>query len=271
MISWKYSLEKIIGELELAQKKKDALEKLLNEEKVSQPTYDSFTREIDAGIAEIEERQTILVQKMRNKINEMEEQMRLLEVLLVNSEIRRVSGEIEEETYSRENTVLSLGLDTTKDELAHIKGAITSLGYSEPEASPPEVSEETHAVEPEVEPKVETSPEQRIEIIMDTGSDDDETTMPQQASEEKPEEHTEPFQTEEHSEQPDVEAASPEENMVEQTPTEETVTEESPVEEIFTPSQSEETSPSETTVEHDEVTEKPVEPLQDITEEETGF
>ncbi|MEE8632423.1 MAG: CdvA-like protein [Candidatus Bathyarchaeia archaeon] len=267
MISWKYSLEKIIGELELAQKKKDALEKLLNEEKVSQPTYDSFTRQIDTGIAEIEERQTLLVQKMRNKIKEMEEQMRLLEVLLVNSEIRRVSGEIEEETYSRENTVLSLGLDTTKGELVKIKDAITSLGYSEPEASPPEVSEETHAVEPEVE----TNPEQRIEIIMDTGSDDDEATMPQQASEEKPEEHTEPFPPEEHSEQSDVEAASPEENMVEQTPTEETVTEESPVEEIFTPFQSEETSPSENTAEQDKVVEKPVEPLQDITEEETGF
>jgi hypothetical protein len=287
LISWKYSLEKIIGELELAKKKKDALEKLFSEEKVSQPTFDSFTREIDAGIAEIEERQTQLVQKMRNKISELEEQMRLLEVLLVNSEIRRVSGEIEEETYSREHTVLSLGLDATKGELAQIKDAITSLGHtepealpSEPEASPPEVTEETHTLGTEETPEAETSPDQRIEIIMDTGSDDDEATVPQQPSEEAAEEHAEPVQPE-YSEPSEVDEAPVEEPSVESTPTEEseaeqpiaeeTVTEEPTAEEIFTPFQNEETTSSETPVAHDEAMENPVEPLQDITEEETGY
>lgn len=163
MISWKYSLEKINGELELAKKKKQALTKLLDEGKVSQPTYDSFSNEIAAAIAEIEAKQNALVEKMRTKINELEQQMKTLEFLLVNSEIRHVSGEIEEEAYNRECNVLSLGLETTKQELNEIKDAISNLSEQSiglPPPPPLQSEEEATQVEPETE--------KRLEIVMDT-------------------------------------------------------------------------------------------------------
>ena len=71
MISWKYSLQKISGEMELAKKKKQALDKLYGEGKVSQDTYNSFTGEVDAGICEIEARQNGLVEKMKEKTGEL--------------------------------------------------------------------------------------------------------------------------------------------------------------------------------------------------------
>ncbi|UCD96787.1 MAG: hypothetical protein JSV35_01660, partial [Candidatus Bathyarchaeota archaeon] len=128
-------------------------------------------------------------------------------------------------------------------------------------------------------PDVDTATDQRIEIFMDTGSDD-EATEPQPPSEETTEEHAEPLQSEyaEPSEAEEtpveetvVETTPTEEGVVEQPPVEETVTEEPPAEEIFTPFQNEETSPSETPAAHDEAMENPVEPLQDITEEETDY
>lgn len=165
MISWKYSLEKINGELELAKKKKQALDKLLDEGKVSQPTYDSFNNEVAEAISEIEAKQNSLVDKMKVKIGELEQQMKTLEHLLVNSEIRHISGEIAEESYDSECSVLSLGLETTKLELNEIKEAISNISGQDignPPPPPPstQVEEEIAKVEPDTE--------KRLEIVMDT-------------------------------------------------------------------------------------------------------
>ena len=150
MISWKYSLEKINGELDLAKKKKHALDKLLGDGKVSQMTYDSFSNEVAQAIAEIEAKQKTLVEKMTKKISELEQQMKTLEFLLVNSEIRHVSGEIEEDTYNREHDVLSLGLDTTRNELNEIKEAVTSISEHEITIQEPTESQ----IEPETQEDV---------------------------------------------------------------------------------------------------------------------
>jgi chromosome segregation ATPase len=177
LISWKYSLDKINGELELARKKKQALDKLLEEGKVSQPTYESFSHEVAEAIGEIEAKQNSLVEKMRAKISELEQQMKTLESLLVNSEIRHVSGEIEEEAYTRECNVLSLGLETTKHELNEIKDAISNL--SEQNTNLPPLPPETESQPDEAEP----NSEERLEIVMDTETTTSiETTMEEQAA-----------------------------------------------------------------------------------------
>jgi hypothetical protein len=228
-------LEKINGELELAKKKKQALDKLFAEGKVSQPTYDSFSNEVAEAIAEIEAKQTALVEKMRSKISELEQQMKTLECLLVNSEIRHVSGEIEEEAYNRECNVLSLGLETTRQELNEIKEAISNLSEQNiglPPPPPLQVEEEAEAsaVEPETE--------KRLEIVMDTET----TTSIETTVEEQPtvEEETEvPVeQVAEPAEQ--VEPAESVEQVAKQ---EETV--EPPVETVGEFFRQEETPPSE--------------------------
>ncbi len=216
-------MEKINGELELAKKKKQALDKLLDEGKVSQPTYDSFSNEVAGAIAEIEAKQNTLVEKMKTKISELEQQMKTLEFLLVNSEIRHVSGEIEDEVYDRECDVLSLGLEATRQELNEIKEAISDLSEHNiglPTPPPMQVEEETTQVEPETE--------KRLEIVMDT-----ETTTSIETS-------LDEHQTAE--DQPTIEEQieSPIEQVTEQ---EETV--ESPEEEAEGSFRNEETSPSE--------------------------
>jgi len=186
LISWKYSLEKINGELELARKKKQALDKLLNDGKVSQPTYDSFSNEVADAISEIEAKQGALVEKMRAKISELEQQMKTLEHLLVNSEIRHVSGELEEDAYNRECNVLSLGLETTRQELNEIKEAISNISEQNiglPPPPPSPVEEETVEAETPSEPETE----KRLEIVMDTETTTSiETTVEEQPTVEEP-------------------------------------------------------------------------------------
>lgn len=213
-------MEKINGELELAKKKKQALDKLLQDGKVSQPTYDSFSNEVAEAIAEIETKQNALVEKMKAKITELEQQVQTLEHLLVNSEIRHISGEIEEEAYGRECNVLSLGLETTKQELNEIKSAISNLSEKSNEElplsqAPPEAEEEAAEAVPEPET------EKRLEIVMDTETTTSiETTVEEQAA------------VEETTETPTEQAAEQEEI-------------ESPVEEVEDSFRHEELSPSE--------------------------
>jgi hypothetical protein len=206
-------LEKINGELELAKKKKQALDKLFNEGKVSQPTYDSFSDEVAGAIAEIEEKQMALVEKMRTKISELEQQMKTLEHLLVNSEIRHVSGEIEEEVYNRECNVLSLGLETTRQELNEIKEAISNLGEQNVDLPSPPSSQPEEETTTEIEPETE----KRLEIVMDTETTTSiETTVEEQPT---PEEEMEK-QVETISEQEDA-VESPVEETQESLPSEE--------------------------------------------------
>ncbi len=213
-------MEEINGELELAKKKKQALEKLFNEGKVSQLTYDSFSNDISKAIAEIEAKQKTLVEKMTSKVEELEQQMKTLEHLLVNSEIRHVSGEIEEEIYTHECNVLSLGLETTKQELNEIKEAISNIGEQDLDLPSPQSEEETASMEPETE--------KRLEIVMDTET----TTSIETTVEEQP--------TSEEIEVP-VETAPEQEESIE-----------SPVEEAQTLFQSEEPPLSTTSEEIDE-------------------
>jgi chromosome segregation ATPase len=191
-------LEKINGELDLARKKKQVLDKLLSDGKVSQPTYTSFTDEIADAITEIELKQKALADKMKTKTDELEQQLKTLEHLLVNSEIRHVAGETDDDTYDHECSILSLGLDTTRRELTDIRDAITHLSDpaaevdATPEPPPPEAlapeTADPPAPEPEpeaeAEAEAEPEPEKRLEIIVDS---EETTTIESTVEEHAPE------------------------------------------------------------------------------------
>jgi len=76
---------------------------------------------------EIEKQQKDLLAKMQGKTQELESQIKTLETLLANYEIEHVIGEIDEESYQREITLLTTGLETAKHELEVIKEATNQL------------------------------------------------------------------------------------------------------------------------------------------------
>jgi len=151
LISWKYSFKRLNEEYEIAKKKKQALDNLFETGRISQSTRDSFNNEIVAAITEIEKQQEDLLAKMQLKMQELESQIKTLEMLLANYEIQHVVGEIDEEIYQREMNLLATGLETAKHELGIIKEATNQLCPPVPapvtEPSPPQESEAAPAVQ----------------------------------------------------------------------------------------------------------------------------
>lgn len=137
MISWRHSFKRLNEEYEISKKKRQALDNLLGAGKISRQTYDLFNEEISQAMAEIEKQQKALLEKMNLKVNELEGQIKTLEMLLANFEIQHVTGEVDEETYQREIGVLSVGLETARNELNMIKEAINQIssGIEVPEAN----------------------------------------------------------------------------------------------------------------------------------------
>jgi len=173
LISWKHSFKKLNEENEMAKKKKQALDNLLNTGRISQSTYDLFNNEMDEAIAEIERQQKALLEKMNSKMEELEEQIKTLEMLLANFEIQHVTGEVDEEVYQREIGVLSMGIETAKQELDTVREAVNQLS-SGMQVSTPEVivqqkiepqPEETEVSEPKVEVVEEKLPEPPVERV----------------------------------------------------------------------------------------------------------
>jgi hypothetical protein len=127
LISWKHSFKKLNEEYVMAQKKKQALDNLLSSGRISQSTYELIDKEMEDAIVEVERQQEALLEKMNSKMTELEGQIKTLEMLLANSEIQHVTGEVDEEVYQRENNLLSVGLEATRQELSLIRDAVNQL------------------------------------------------------------------------------------------------------------------------------------------------
>ncbi|MEM1563806.1 MAG: CdvA-like protein [Candidatus Bathyarchaeia archaeon] len=150
MFSWKRSFERLNSEYEIVLKKRQALNSLLESGKISRPTYELFDNEINEAIDEIERQRKALLDKMAVKARELEEQIKTLEKLLANFEIQHVGGEIEEEVYQREIALLSMGIESTRQELNAIKETIEKL-------TNPQVAESTPLQQQELEQKLAES------------------------------------------------------------------------------------------------------------------
>ena len=134
MISWKHSFKRLNEESEMARKKKQALDNLLSTGRISQSTYDSFSKEMDEAIAEIERQRNALLEKMGSKMKELEGQIRTLEMLFANFEIQHVAGEVDDEVYQREIGLLSTGLEAARHELDAVNEAVSQLSSGNPSA-----------------------------------------------------------------------------------------------------------------------------------------
>jgi hypothetical protein len=160
VISWKHSYNRLNEEYEIAIKKKQALDGLYEKGKISQSTHSSFNSEIATAISEIEKQQQDLITKMQAKTDELQNQIKTLEVLLANYEIQHVTGEIDENTYNLEINLIASGLDTARRELDTIQNATNQLNKPvaeavASEAVPEPVAEAAPAPAPIPEPVAE--------------------------------------------------------------------------------------------------------------------
>ena len=127
MSSWKNTFDVVHSELELAKRKKQALDELLAKNRMSQPTYEHLVGSLNENIDDFESHLKLLMQKMTERADELENQAELLKLFLVSLEMRNIAKELKQETYDKNKQAFELGLKATEDELAEIKGAITKV------------------------------------------------------------------------------------------------------------------------------------------------
>jgi hypothetical protein len=161
LISWKHSFKRLNEENKMAKKKKEALDNLLTAGRISQPTYDLVNSEINEAVEEIEKQRKALLGKMNSKMQELEAQIKTLEMLFANFEIQHVTGELNEEIYQREIDVLSMGIDAARQELETVRDVLNQLSGGT-EVSTPKVVEQ-QKMEPQPE-ETEIS-ESKVEVV----------------------------------------------------------------------------------------------------------
>lgn len=206
LISWKHTFKRLNEEYEIAQKKKKALDNLYTSGKISQSTCDSFTVEITNAINDIEKQRHELAEKMNSRTQDLEGQLKTLEMLLANYEIQHVVGEIDEDIYNREINLLTTSLETTRNELCVMKDAINQIFPPQPiadqvtfepvslspeavvEAASPDVPVETPTIEPAIMMEPESTMPDSIESpVIETATE----MMPEASPEEAPTENCE--------------------------------------------------------------------------------
>ena len=111
-------------ELEVTRRKKKALDDIFAEKKISQSTYDYLKSELDKAISDLENNLSKLREKMATRAQELESQLSSLELLLASLEIHHAAGDVDDETYEKENKAILLGLEATKRELNDIRNAL---------------------------------------------------------------------------------------------------------------------------------------------------
>ena len=272
-MSWKHSFKRLNEEYEIANKKKQALDKLFETGRISQTTRDSFNDEIDAAVAEIEKQQKELLAKMQFKMGSLETQIKTLEMLLANYEIQHVVGEIEEEAYQRETTVLSTGLETAKHELDVIIEAINQIcppTTPEAAASSPQESEVASPIEA---PPVENVPIGPAEVEASTDPCPQEPAITLEETAPVPEqptaeaENVAPAETTPEEITADVSAEATE--VTEEIPQESAISlEDAVTENEQSQLETEETAPAETSEVTEELSQEPAETLDEAAEVE---
>jgi len=191
--SWKYPFELVLRELDLAKKRKKALDDLYNTGRISQSTYEHIERELTEVMIDLEAHLKSLAEKMKARVKDLEDQMRTLEVFLANLELHYAAGEVDEETYSRQSRAITLGLEATKQEMENIKASLNKIF---PEAKAEEKPAETPAEKPAETPAeapVEASAEAPSEAPSETPAEESAEAPSVASTEEKPaeEERTE--------------------------------------------------------------------------------
>ena len=166
LVWWKHSFDRLSEEYEMAKKKKEALDSLLNTGRISQSTFESFNEEIDQAVVEIERQQRALLEKMNSKTEKLEQQIKTLEILLADFEIQHVSGEIDEEVYQREIDLLSTGLEVARRELDVVREASNQISSSI--QTPTAEIAEPQEIEPQPTESVEAAPQSETEVVEET-------------------------------------------------------------------------------------------------------
>ncbi|MCS7138868.1 MAG: CdvA-like protein, partial [Crenarchaeota archaeon] len=119
--------EEAVKTINIYSKKIQTLRSLKESGKISEKTADFLQKEFDNYVKTIEARKQTVLEKLENRIKEVQQQMEVIEKLIANNEIRFSAQEISEDRYTKIATALNYALEETRNEYESLREAISIL------------------------------------------------------------------------------------------------------------------------------------------------
>jgi len=127
MFSWESDFEEAVKTVNIYRKKLQTLKTMKETGKISDRTADFLTKEFENYVKSIEAKKQTVLEKLENRMKEVQQQIDIIEKLIANNEIRYSAQEIAEERYNKIATALNYAMEESKNEYESLKEAIAIL------------------------------------------------------------------------------------------------------------------------------------------------
>jgi len=125
---WKSDAEELIRRIRDVERRMAALDQLSRQGRISQIAYERLRREYDSELQKLQEIKSKLVEELRQRLSLMEHQEYELEKAIAIFKVRRIAGEIEEESYHIQIDSLQAGLQRVRSEINDLRSILKELG-----------------------------------------------------------------------------------------------------------------------------------------------
>jgi chromosome segregation ATPase len=127
MFSWESDFEEAVKTVNIYRKKLQTLKTMKETGKISDKTADFLMKEFENYVKAIEAKKQTVLEKLENRMKEVQQQIDVIEKLMANNEIRYSAQEIADERYNKIATALSYAMEESKNEYESLKEAIAIL------------------------------------------------------------------------------------------------------------------------------------------------
>jgi hypothetical protein len=128
MNSWKKSFETICLNIDLAKRKKQALDELLVKKRMSHPTYEHLIKILASNISELKVQRRSIVENISHRMEEIKKQIEIFELLLAKLEIEHINEKPNEALFKKNKEKMILGIEATNIELEQISISLNKIG-----------------------------------------------------------------------------------------------------------------------------------------------
>lgn len=127
MFSWESDFEEAVKTVNIYRKKLQTLKTMRETGKISDKTADFIQKEFENYVKAIEAKKQTVMEKLANRMKEVQQQIDVIEKLTANNEIRYSAQEIADERYNKIAIALNYAMEESRNEYESLKEAMAIL------------------------------------------------------------------------------------------------------------------------------------------------
>ena len=124
---WKTEAIKIFGYMDKIRRRQKALEELYSKQEIPKSMYDEMKRKLDAELLKVKEEHAKLKNKLKDRLNEIEDQLAKIDKITISLKISYISGELPEVAYKSSMELLRQAKESYTLERDDIKKTLDKL------------------------------------------------------------------------------------------------------------------------------------------------